>query len=559
MAEKNNKIYWWLGLGLWTIINLLQARLTELDPDEAYYWMYSHAIDWGYFDHPPAVALLIRLGTSLIDGELGVRLMTVLLLLLTTNIIWVLVEKPQEKKGVFILLCLLVSMPMFQVYGFIATPDAPLLFTTALFFLFYKRFLEQENLGNALTLGFGMALLLYSKYHGLLVIGFTVLSNFKLWKKPWFYLAGIFGALLFFPHLWWQYQHDFPSFRYHLVGRDDPYELKHTFNYLVNQLLIFNPFLLPLIIGMLWKYPVREQLERAFYFIIIGFVGFFFMSTFKGHAEPQWNALLSIPLVIMLYRYSENKPSYQKWIQYIGLLSIGLFLITRTFLIYAPFEIKSHFHNRQWVQELEDISGGVPLVFQNSYREASKFNFYSEQEATTFTDIAYRQNQYDIWDWEKKLHNQRILFVGQPDWECTGCTPGELTGLNKILKFADSLQITQKISIDFSTSNTQWKAGNVLGFSINLQNPYSHQIDLHAGNMPPAFVALIFDESGEETEVLLSTGLKEQIIPQTSKQLLDVEFVIPDTLSGEYQFGFGVKTGDLLPRLCSPIVPVQIE
>lgn len=559
MKQRNGNVLWWMGIGIWTLINLLQAGLTELDPDEAYYWMYSHALDWGYFDHPPAVAVLIRFGTALFTGELGVRLMTVLLLVLTARLIWKLAGSPGQPKQVGLLLLMLVAMPMFQVYGFIATPDAPLLFTTALFFLFYKKFLERTNWITALGMGLGMALLLYSKYHGLLVIGFTVLSNFKLWKKAWFYVAGLFGVLLFTPHLWWQYQHDFPSFRYHLVGRDDPYELKHTLNYIVNQLLIFNPFLLPLILSMLWKYPIKDKLERAFYFIIIGFVGFFFLSTFKGHAEPQWNAVLSIPLVVMLYRYGQDKPVFQKWIRYIGFASIGLFLLARTLLIYEFFDIKSHFHNRTWVHELEETADDAPVIFQNSYREASKFNFYSDVDAYTFTDIAYRQNQYDLWDWEKQWHDQRVLIVGQPDWECSNCQPRELTGLNKMLKFADSLQVTQKVRVDFQNDNGQWQAGQIKNFLLDIQNPYEHKVNFHAGNMPPSLIALLLDNSGEEVIIPLQFAPPLDILPAAGKQKINAQFVIPDTLRGSYRFGFGIQTGDLLPRLCSPVIDIQVQ
>ncbi len=35
-------------LGTWFLINLLQALFTGLHPDEAYYWMYSKFLDWGY-------------------------------------------------------------------------------------------------------------------------------------------------------------------------------------------------------------------------------------------------------------------------------------------------------------------------------------------------------------------------------------------------------------------------------------------------------------------------------------------------------------------------------
>ena len=64
---------------IWFILNLIQSYFTEIIDDEAYYWVYSQALEWGYFDHPPMIALLIRLGSSLVPGALGVRLLPSLL------------------------------------------------------------------------------------------------------------------------------------------------------------------------------------------------------------------------------------------------------------------------------------------------------------------------------------------------------------------------------------------------------------------------------------------------------------------------------------------------
>jgi hypothetical protein len=47
---------------LWLAVGIIQASNTELLDDEAYYWIFSQHLDWGYFDHPPMTALLIRAG-----------------------------------------------------------------------------------------------------------------------------------------------------------------------------------------------------------------------------------------------------------------------------------------------------------------------------------------------------------------------------------------------------------------------------------------------------------------------------------------------------------------
>src|ERR1700687_3111410 len=63
-------------------LRLAAAAYTPLTFDEAYYWMWSKHLAFGYYDHPPAVAVVIRLGTMIAgDTELGVRLVSILLAL----------------------------------------------------------------------------------------------------------------------------------------------------------------------------------------------------------------------------------------------------------------------------------------------------------------------------------------------------------------------------------------------------------------------------------------------------------------------------------------------
>src|SRR5205085_1121935 len=47
------------------LVRLLLAGLVPLFGDEAYYWEWSRHLAPGYFDHPPGIALLIRGGTTL--------------------------------------------------------------------------------------------------------------------------------------------------------------------------------------------------------------------------------------------------------------------------------------------------------------------------------------------------------------------------------------------------------------------------------------------------------------------------------------------------------------
>ncbi len=64
------------------LLRLVVAAVTPITFDEAYYWTWSKHLAGGYYDHPPAVALVIRLGTMIAgDTPLGVRLVAILLAL----------------------------------------------------------------------------------------------------------------------------------------------------------------------------------------------------------------------------------------------------------------------------------------------------------------------------------------------------------------------------------------------------------------------------------------------------------------------------------------------
>jgi len=69
----NPKNQFILFILIFLLINLIQSVYTGLLDDEAYYWVWAKDLDFGYFDHPPLVAVWIKLSSLLFNGELGVR------------------------------------------------------------------------------------------------------------------------------------------------------------------------------------------------------------------------------------------------------------------------------------------------------------------------------------------------------------------------------------------------------------------------------------------------------------------------------------------------------
>src|SRR5205814_3502587 len=287
--QRNHRLAFYSA---WTVLALIQSRYTVLLDDEAYYWVYSKFLSWGYFDHPPMVAVLIKIGYGLFHNELGVRLLFALLNVLSLLVI----ETIIEKKNILLFYVIVLSLAILQLSGFSAVPDTPLIFFTALFFLCYKRFLQISSLPNTFMLGLVTAALLYSKYHAVLIIFFVLLSNFKLLTRYQTYLAGLIALLFFAPHLWWQYQHQWVSFRYHLFESNvNPYKISYTLEYLAGQVLLAGPIAGVFLLPAAFLCRSKDFLQRGLKFALAGIYIFFLLSSFRGRVEANWTSPIIVP------------------------------------------------------------------------------------------------------------------------------------------------------------------------------------------------------------------------------------------------------------------------
>ena len=98
-------------------------------PDEAYYWVWSHALAPGYLDHPPMVALWIRAGTLLAgEGNFGVRLLGPFAAALGTVLLVRAGDDLLPGRGAGLRAAVLMNATLlFAVGATTMTPDTPLL------------------------------------------------------------------------------------------------------------------------------------------------------------------------------------------------------------------------------------------------------------------------------------------------------------------------------------------------------------------------------------------------------------------------------------------------
>lgn len=399
----------------WFIINLIQAGFTELIDDEAYYWVYAQFPAWGYFDHPPMIALLIKAGYGLFGNALGVRFFAVLLNTATIFIVRQLI--PNKNDLLFYAVACTVAVA--QIGGMIAAPDAPLIFTVALFFLLYKRFRDNTSLLNTLLLGTGMALMLYSKYHGVLIIFFTLLSDLSLFKKYQTWLAAAITLLLFFPHLYWQYTHGMPSVQYHLFERNaSEYKISYTVEYVLGQIAMTGPLMGWLLLWAALQFRPATPVERAMKFSLAGIYAFFLLMTFKGRVEANWTLPAFIPLMVLGHQFLNNSSlAEQKWLIKSVPLTLFLILLTRIYLL-SFFPATGWLHkadevhdNKVWVEAVEARSAGLPVVFLNSYQRASKYWFYAQHPTYSLNGVDYRRNNYNFWPVEDSMMGKKVMAI----------------------------------------------------------------------------------------------------------------------------------------------------
>ncbi|MBO9636132.1 MAG: glycosyltransferase family 39 protein [Chitinophagaceae bacterium] len=412
--KKHHSFLFFLG---WLTINIVQAGFTELIDDEAYYWVYSQFPAWGYFDHPPMIAMLIRAGYGIFGNELGVRLFVVLL---NTATIYITRQLLSRRNDLFFY-AVACTIVVAQIGGIIAAPDAPLIFTVALFFWLYKRFRDTTNIPNTLLLGVGMALMLYSKYHGVLIIACTLLSDLSLFKKYQTWLAAFVTLLLFTPHLYWQFEHGFPSIQYHLFERNaSEYKISYTIEYLLGQIALAGPLMGWLLLWAALQFKAVSKPDRAMRFSLIGIYAFFLVMTFKGRVEANWTLPAFIPLMVLSHQFLNNGGHMQqKWLIKSVPLTLGLLFLVRIYLLsFVPpsgwIHKADEVHgNHTWVNAVKKEAGALPVIFTNSYQRASKYWFYAQSPTYSLNGVDYRRNNYNFWPVEDAMIGKKVMVVSR--------------------------------------------------------------------------------------------------------------------------------------------------
>lgn len=564
-SSTKNLIFYFLLT--WLLINVIQAAFMELHVDETYYWVFSQFLDWGYYDHPPMVALFMWVGDSLVHSALSVRLLSVLSNVAAIFILWKIVQSYVQRPLLFVILY--SSMLILHVYSFITTPDTPLFFFTVVYFYILKQYLRQDKLGYAVLLALVIACMLYSKYHAVLVLLFTVIAHPNILRRPSFWLIAVLSTALFLPHILWQFNNDLPSVQYHLFDRTArAYRFSFTTDFILSQILIVGPFAALVLYYYVYKQKATDAFLRIMKFNCYGFMLFFLLSTFNSRVEAHWTLLAFIPFFILAYVYIGRMESIPKWLIRLLYANIILIIAIRIVLIFplpALTEIRGlqqFWGKNEMAKRLHDVAGNGFVIMDNGFQDISNYNFVNNTtNGFSYNTRDYRKTQYDYWPIEERVRNHRAYFASfnshdTPLQDTVQTIRGPLYGI-----FIDSVRLYQKAVIDVEGLSNETETGATQQITLTIGNPYQDTLSFsNEGKTWPVFLEYGYTkqvfEKGSFTEV--HGDYRSIKIAPGETSSFPTEIKMPE-LPGKYMLMFSIRTEPFVGSRNSMKIPILVN
>ena len=340
-----------LVLAYTLLLRLAFLGLVNLIPEEAYYWNYAQHLDLSYLDHPPMVAWLIWVFTSVLGkSEFSVRLPAYICWIIAALFIFRLTLNLFDRNTAFRGILLLAVLPIYFGLGFFMTPDAPLYAAWAACLYFLERALLSRNhrawWGVGISMGVGMLAKYTIALLGLGTLTFVLIDQqSRRWLlRPEPYLAAIVAVALFTPVLLWNMRHDWVSFVFQGPDRWTATP-RFSFHVLIGSFfLLLTPTALFGIVKVLLPQSIviatgsyRSAAESRRYLWVLTFtlvpLSIFVIYSFRHQIKLNWTApiwLAAIPLLAwdMVPRASEIAGSMTKLLRRLWMPTIiGLLIV----------------------------------------------------------------------------------------------------------------------------------------------------------------------------------------------------------------------------------------
>ena len=418
-------------LAAMTAVRLLLGAAIPLFPDETYYWEWSRHLAGGYFDHPPALALLIAGGTALLgDTPLGVR---VLPILAGTAGGFALIRAACHLAGEYAArytALVFAVIPLSAAGLVLATPDAPLLAGIAWTLYAVVRALDEPVGSVAATKwwtlgGLAIGLAMASKFTGVfvplaLVAAFAWHGPLRVRfteRGPW--IAVAVASLVMVPVLLWNAQHDWIAFRFQLGHALVPTARGTWYNreleLVGGQAALLTPILFVLVVAAIVR-GLRAPRDATRFTLAAAAalpLAFFMYSALQKGVSANWPAIAWLPGIVLLGVVRPGRrTAWERRGVWLSAVLTALVLV-HVLVPYLPLPprrdqvSKAHGWDalalsvdsaRRALESAAGGSGGRVAVAANRYQDASMLAFHLPgRPVIPALNLGGRANQYELW------------------------------------------------------------------------------------------------------------------------------------------------------------------
>lgn len=387
------------GLLALTAVRLVVAAVYPLVDDETYYWTWSRHLAWGYPDHPPMIAGLIRATTEIAGhSPIGVRLGPVLLALATTIVLYDLGRRLFGPRAGITAAVAYQIIPTAALGAVFAVPDAPFIFFWVLAVWFVWRARTSGKTADWIGAGCSLGLCFMSKlsavFLGASLAGYFVfMSTDRHWlRRPGPYLGAAAALAVVSPLIVWNTRHGWITLE-KLLNAVPWIDLKspilNALAFIAAGLAYYGPLtwgLLLLSLGIILRTARRSDPRYALCaWVAAPIIALTTAASFDGLPKPHWPAPGYLVLLLpasALWLMVHTQPRWRRIA--VGAVIINLVIIGATQLL--PFVPTSPAARGLWgwdqlakdvipiVEETSQTPGR--FILANSYQNAGQIDYY---------------------------------------------------------------------------------------------------------------------------------------------------------------------------------------
>jgi Dolichyl-phosphate-mannose-protein mannosyltransferase len=447
MPPDNDRKYQWGFYGLLAghlLIWLSLGMALDLHPDEADHWVWSRFLSWGYYEHPPMIAWVIRLCTTLLgDTQWAMEVGSQGLTLLVFVLIFQLARRQFGVRAAFFSVLLLEAAPLYAVGSMIFIIDTPLMVFYSWAAVEFWRGWALKNNAAYYRAGIALGLALLSKFTAILFLAAAFLflvsspERRKAFRNPHLWTALVLGLLIFSPFLYWNHLNGWISLGSQLEkgltgGKFGIQALAFVFG----QPLILGPVLFFLLAGAWTRACLRDgwRDDPSAYLLFLTGVPLlvFTLAAFKGkYTDPSWgNVAWLFGAVLLGKSLAENWPRIsrvRKWVVGGAVFLTGWFpvLLIAIHIFFPYLPVAAHqdrtLEMRGWRELGRGLAREYTRVFPNQekvfvvaddYQLAGVISFYTPQHPWPYS---FGKSARNIWTSLPELKNQGALLVCYQD------------------------------------------------------------------------------------------------------------------------------------------------